>query len=94
MHVTRCVTYQNLLLLEKCSFTIKRNNQLLLDKQTLDGATGGIFEQQDFCPKNSRQDSKSIETQLSYGEVIKKFSIRRLQRDLFLLPSSQGSYTT
>ena len=43
MHITRCVTYQNLLLLEKCSFAIKRNNQLLLDKQTLDGATGDMI---------------------------------------------------
>ena len=38
-----CYLYHNLLPLEKSSFAIKRNNQFLLDKQKLDGATGDMI---------------------------------------------------
>ena len=44
MHVTRCVTNQNMFLFKKKSFALKRNNQLLLDKQTLDGAIGDMIQ--------------------------------------------------
>ena len=43
----------------------------MIDKQTLDGATADIFEQQDFGLINSNQDSNSIETYLlDYLSVI------------------------
>ena len=47
MHITRCTTY--------CNFTT------LMQKQTLDGATADIFEQQVFGSISSNQDSNSIE---------------------------------
>ena len=53
--------YHNLLPLEKYSSAIKRNYNLPLEKQTLDGATGDILEQQEFGSINSKQDSKSID---------------------------------
>ena len=43
---------------------LKRNYNLLIDKQTLDGATGDIFGQQDFGLININQDSNSIEPYL------------------------------
>ena len=50
--------------LKKYRSALKKNYNLLIDKQTLDGATGDVFEQQDFGSINSDQDSNSIETYL------------------------------
>ena len=50
--------------LKKYRSALKKNYNLLIDKQTLDGATGDIFEQQDFGSINSYQDSNSVETYL------------------------------
>ena len=52
--------------LKKYRSALKRNYKL-----TIDGATGNIFEQQDFGSLNSNQDSNSIETYLlNYLSVI------------------------
>ena len=57
--------------LKKYRSALKRNYNLLIDKQTLDGATADTFEQQDFGSINSNQDSNSIETYLlDYLSVI------------------------
>ena len=55
LHIAICTS------LKKYRSALKRNYNLLIEKQTLDGATADIFEQQDFGSISSNQDSNSIE---------------------------------
>ena len=65
LHIIICTS------LKKYRSALKRNYNLLIEKQTLDGAIGDIFEQQDFGSINSNQDSISIEPYLlNYLSVI------------------------